>query len=420
MNKKIQTLTGMNDILPDEVSLWQFIEKTARDVFDCYGFSEIRVPLLEDASLFSRSIGEATEVVQKEMYTFKDKGDDLITLRPEGTAGVVRAYVQHSLQTADAITKLYYMGPMFRYERPQKGRLRQFHQIGAELFGVDSPIADAEVVILLDRFVKKLGIENYRLEINTLGTMEERKPYLKKLVTYFTGFKDKLCKDCHVRLEKNPQRIFDCKNEPCKIICQEAPLLLNELSAESSANFESFKKYLSEAEVEFTVNPHIVRGLDYYEKTAFEFVSSELGSQSAFAGGGRYNRLVKELGGPDVPAVGFALGCERLVLLLKSKLLATKNLEGVYLIPFQQDCWAECHKILLELRDEGIKSEMDYELKSVKSQMRRANKLGFKYAAFMGENEIKKGIVTLKDLQTGDQTEVDTAILASDLRKRIK
>lgn len=410
----------MNDILPDEAPVWQFIEKTAREVFECYGFSEIRVPLLEDASLFSRSIGEATEVVQKEMYTFKDKGDDLITLRPEGTAGVARSYVQHSLQTADAITKLYYRGPMFRYERPQKGRLRQFHQIGAELFGVDSPVADAEVVILLDRFIKKLGITNYDLQINSLGAIEERKPYLKKLVSYFTGFKDKLCKDCHVRLEKNPQRIFDCKNEPCKTICQDAPLLLNELSVESSANFESFKKYLSEADVEFTVNPHIVRGLDYYEKTAFEFVSSELGSQSAFAGGGRYNRLVNELGGPDVPAVGFALGCERLVLLLKNKVLVSKNLEGVYLIPFQQDCWDKFHKILFDLRDKGIKSEMDYELKSVKSQMRRANKLGFKYAVFMGENEIKKGIVTLKDLQTGDQTEVDTAILASDLRKRIK
>lgn len=418
MNKKIQTLTGMNDILPDEVPLWQLIEKTARDVFECYGFSEIRVPLLEEASLFSRSIGEATEVVQKEMYTFKDKGDDLITLRPEGTAGVVRSYVQHSLQTADAITKLYYMGPMFRYERPQKGRLRQFHQIGAELFGVDSPVADAEVVVMLDRFVKKLGIENYRLEINTLGMVEERKPYLKKLVTYFSGFKDQLCKDCHVRLEKNPQRIFDCKNEPCKTISQDAPLLLNELSEEASKNFESFKKYLTEANVAFTVNPHIVRGLDYYEKTAFEFVSSDLGSQSAFAGGGRYNRLVNELGGTDVPAVGFALGCERLVLLLKNKAQSSKNLAGVYLIPFQQDCWDKCHTILNELRDEGIKSEMDYELKSVKSQMRRANKLGFKYAAFMGENEIKKGIVTLKDLQTGDQREVDAAILTAELSKK--
>lgn len=420
MNKKIQTLTGMNDILPDEVLLWRFIEETARDVFECYGFSEIRVPLLEEAPLFSRSIGEATEVVQKEMYTFKDKGDDLITLRPEGTAGVVRAYIQHSLQTADAVTKLYYTGPMFRYERPQKGRLRQFHQIGAELFGVDSWVADAEVVVMLDRLIKKLGITNYDLQINTLGTIEERKPYLIKLVTYFTGFEDKFCKDCHVRLEKNPRRIFDCKNEPCKTICQDAPLLLNELSDESSANFESFKKYLTEANVEFMVNPHIVRGLDYYEKTAFEFVSGELGSQSAFAGGGRYNRLVKELGGPDVPAVGFALGCERLVLLLKNKTSSSKNLEGVYLIPFQSDCWDKCHKILFELRDQGIKSEMDYELKSVKSQMRRANKLGFKYVAFMGENEIKKGAVTLKDLQTGDQTEVDTAILVSDFRKRIK
>ncbi len=416
--KKLQSITGMNDILPDEVELWQRLESKARFLFKNYGFKEIRVPLLEDTRLFSRGIGEDSQVVQKEMYTFDDKGGDSITLRPEGTAGVMRAYLQNSLMAQDAITKLYYMGPMFRYERPQKGRLRQFHQIGAEIMGVDSPLADAEVVIMMDRFIRELGIQDYRLEINSLGTIEERKPYLESLVKHFALIQNKLCDDCKKRLQKNPLRILDCKESSCRALAKDAPSMLDSLNEDSKKEFEAFKSYLDKAHVKYVVNSRIVRGLDYYEKTAFEFISDHLGSQSAFSAGGRYNRLAEHLGGKEVPAVGFSIGCERMVMLMKEVQHETTmkaELAGVYLVSLNEECFQACLQIQQQLRDEGIKAEMDYQTKSLKSQMRRANKLDFKYAAIMGDDELAKNVLTLKDLEKGEQIEVKIADLIASL-----
>lgn len=407
--QKYKSLTGMNDILPHEVPHWQKMEATARNIFENYGYREIRLPVMEPTGLFVRGIGEDNLVVQKEMYSFKDKGGDSVTLRPEGTAGVVRAYIENSLFATDPVTKLYYLGPMFRYERPQKGRLRQFHQIGAELIGVDSAWADAELVIMLDRWIKALGISDYRIQVNSIGRLEERQDYIKSLVAYFSKYRNDLSQEDQRRLQTNPLRLFDSKDESCRKLLKAAPKILDALSSETRRQFEDFQTYLTEAAVAFEVNPYIVRGLDYYEKTAFEFVSPALGAQDAFAGGGRYNHLIKELGGGDVPATGFAIGCERVVLLLEAlkpeRSVALPN-QGVYFIPMTEPCFAQCRALLQTIRDHGLKSEMDYQVKSLKSQMRRANKLHFKYVAIVGEDELTQKVVTLKDLESGDQKKI--------------
>jgi histidyl-tRNA synthetase len=416
MSDKLRSITGMNDILPTDVRQWQKLERVARQVLESYGFSEIRTPIIEATELFCRGIGEGTQVVQKEMYTFDDKGGDSVTMRPEGTASVVRSYIQHSLMAKDALTKLYYIGPMFRYERPQKGRLRQFHQVGAELIGVDSPLADAEIVILLDRMVQKLGIRDYELKVNSLGTVEERKQYLEKLVSFFAATKDQLCTECHERLEKNPLRIFDCKVHSCRKVCKEAPILLDHLTDESSAEFKKFQECLKQAGVKYVIDPHIVRGLDYYEKTAFEFTSNQLGSQSAFVGGGRYNKLISELGGKETPAVGFGMGCERMIMLMEAcEEQKEADLNGVYFVSLNEDGYGVCRGLMQQVRDAGILADMDYTVKSMKSQMRRANKLGFRYAAIVGEDELAINSVVLKDLQTGDQKVVKQEELLGSL-----
>ena len=404
--------------MPAEIGHWQRLEIAARKIFALYGFQEIRTPLLEQTPLFSRGIGENTQVVQKEMYTFEDKGGDSVTLRPEGTASVVRAYIEHSFKAHETISKLYYMGPMFRYERPQKGRLRQFHQIGAELIGIDSPFADAEVIIMLDRLICELGIEGYELQINSLGTSDERAIYIQKLVDYFSNVQNQLCDECRVRLEKNPLRILDCKVETCRALGKSAPVLLEVLGESSKNEFEILQHQLSEAKVNFVVNPRIVRGLDYYEKTAFEFTSSKLGSQSAFAGGGRYNRLIHELGGPETPAVGFAMGCERVVMLLNeiSKSDVVEKQNAIYFVPLNESAFSHCRSLIQNMRDQGVQAEMDYELKSLKSQMRRADKLNFLFAAIVGEDEMKSGTVSLKNLQLGHQESVSQNELVGKIR----
>lgn len=409
MSQKIQSITGMSDTLPEQVGLWQKLESTARQIFSCYGYHEIRTPIMEETQLFARGIGEETQVVSKEMYTFLDRGGDSVTLRPEGTAGVVRSYVQHSFAAKDPVSKFYYMGPMFRYERPQKGRLRQFHQIGAELIGIDSPLADAEVVIMMDRWVRALGIQNYTLAVNSLGTVAERQAYLQKLQCYFEPFKSLLGAEDQIRLAKNPLRIFDSKDEKTQKYCKDAPKLVQSLGEDSNRDFAIFQDALTRAGVKFEINPYIVRGLDYYEKTTFEFVSSDLGSQSAFAGGGRYNKLVAELGGAETPAVGFAAGCERMILLMEALQVGqieSTPTKGVYFVPFDPESQILCSSLMQQVRDVGVKAEMDYEIKSLKSQMRRANKLNFRFAVLIGENERKQGEVTLKDLVSGEQKSV--------------
>lgn len=410
----------MNDILPSQVSLWLKLEKTARDLFAAYGFSEIRTPIMEDTPLFSRGIGEGTQVVQKEMYTFIDRGGDSVTLRPEGTAGVIRAYIEHNLAALDAITKIYCLGPMFRYERPQKGRLRQFHQISVEVLGIDSPHADAEVVIMLQRLVRALGIFNYRLEVNTLGSFAERSTYLKLLSDFLAGLKMQLCEECQGRIEKNPMRVLDCKKTDCQHLVREAPLIINHVSEQTRDEFKVFCNALDAAGVEYKVNPRIVRGLDYYEKTSFEFVSDDLGSQNAFAGGGRYNSLVKELGGDDAPGVGFAIGCERVIMLLEQALTqaAVAAVHGVYFAVFDDKGAVAARPLMQSLRDAGITAEMDYTIKSLKSQLRRASKLGYRYVAIIGDEEINNNVVMLKDMASGEQRQVDRLALINCLNKK--
>ncbi|MCP5464335.1 MAG: histidine--tRNA ligase [Deltaproteobacteria bacterium] len=415
--KKIQSITGMSDILPDEIPYWQKIEEATKEVFGRYGFSEIRTPLLEDTALFARGIGEGTQVVQKEMYTFEDRGGDMVTLRPEGTASVVRSYIQNSLYAKDAITKLYYKGPMFRYERPQKGRLRQFHQIGAELMGVDSPLADAELVIMLARWVQCLGLKDVVLQVNSLGTVAERAAYLQDLTKQLEAKRDELCEECQERITKNHLRVFDCKNRSCQALCKGFPKLLDSLGEESKAEFNVFCDTLKEAKVEFSINPLIVRGLDYYEKTAFEFTCDALGSQNAFVGGGRYNNLVEELGGPATPAVGFGIGCERVVLIMQAQKAEqdASFQDGIYLIGLDENSFTLCRRLLQDLRDQGVFAEMDYNVKSMKSQMRRANKLRFKYAGIVGEEECKNNTVLLKNLESGEQEAVNVGDLGMSL-----
>jgi histidyl-tRNA synthetase len=424
MADTLKSVPGMSDLLPADARVWQFIEDTARAHFKVYGFAEIRVPIMEDTKLFSRGIGEGTQVVQKEMYTFIDRGGDSVTLRPEGTAGVVRAYIQHSLQAHDPINKLFYFGPMFRYERPQKGRLRQFHQIGAETFGTDSSAADAEMIIMLDRFIRKLGIRGYHLQINSLGTLAERVPFLAKLTADLESRKEKLCAECQNRLEKNPLRVFDCKNPQCRIELASAPSILDALAPETKAHFDAVCASLNHAGVEFVINPRIVRGLDYYEKTAFEFTSSQLGSQSAFAGGGRYNQLVQELGGAPTPAVGFAIGCERLVMLLQESPILASIVQppraGVYIAPMDEKALSAARTHLQTLRDHGLRAEMDYEAKSFKSSMRRADKHHFRFVILIGENELSNGTLTIKDLDKGSQTNISQLQLIEHFQQSAK
>lgn len=406
MTKKLKTLTGMHDIFGGEIALWQKLEKVSRQILENAGYAEIRMPLLEDTTLFARGIGQDNQVVAKEMYTFGDRGDDSITLRPEGTASVVRAFVEHGFDKQEEVTKLYYLGPMFRYERPQKGRQRQFHQIGAEVLGVDSPLADAELVILVDRIAKQMGLSGYDVEINSLGTFVERKPYLQNLKNYFEKLAQDFCDDCQRKLKTNLLRIFDCKIESCQKLCQEAPVLLDVLGAESKKDFQIFQEQLKKAGVHFKINARIVRGLDYYEKNTFEFVSNKLGSQSAFAGGGRYNHLVEELGGPATPGVGFSIGCERVVMLMQELPKVAAGRSGVYFAALSEDAVLKSREFLQDLRDQGIKADSFFGVKSLKAQLRRANKLNYKYVVMMGEDELKKNTVVLKNLETGEQKEV--------------
>lgn len=417
MTQHLQSLKGMNDIFFEEVELWQELESKAREMFRVYGYGEIRTPILESTELFSRGIGEDTQVVQKEMYTFDDKSGDSVTLRPEGTASAVRAYIQHSLFARDDITKLYYMGPMFRHERPQKGRLRQFHQIGCELLGSASPLSDAEQIIMMDELTRNLGIRNYELSLNSLGSVTEREKYLAALVEYLQKFVNDLDEDSKRRLSTNPLRILDSKNPKTQEICQNAPLILNHLSAESKHHFEIVQNKLVAASVLYKVNPHIVRGLDYYEHTAFEFLSNELGAQSAFAGGGRYNRLVEDLGGKSTPAVGFALGCERMImLLLANRTLGDAKKPGVYFVPLDAESLDLCFSQMHFLRSQLIPCEMSFELKSLKSQMRRADKLNYRYTVIVGESERQKNSVMFKDMMSGEQKELPLQDLISHVR----
>lgn len=414
----IRAVKGMNDLFSKELALWNFIEKTAHDVFSRYGFSEIRTPIVEDLGLFVRSVGEGTDIVEKEMYVLKDRDDSLLCLRPENTAGVVRALIEHKIFAQENELKAYYLGPMFRRERPQKGRLRQFHQIGAEVYGIAEPTADVELMAMLHQYFTELGIKNLKLNINSLGEASEREVYVTHLVAYYERHFDQICEDCKTRLKKNPLRLLDCKNPKCIELSKSAPQLPSYLEPESRAHFEAVQSGLTKLNIDFEVAPRLVRGIDYYSRTVFEINAvTGLGSQNAVGAGGRYDALIANLGGPKVPALGFALGIERIAILLTEegiqKEKSSPTLTFVCADPESIEfALAKC----IELRARGVFAEFDHKGRSVKSQMRRADKMSSKAVVVLGETERSSNHAQLKTLSSGETQTIsldcDSIVLA--------
>lgn len=400
----ITAIKGFNDILPVESGRWQYIEQAARRIFERNGFMEIRVPVVEKTDLFCRSIGDTTDIVEKEMYTFRDKGENSITLRPEGTAGVMRALIEHKLYALDAVSKLYYLGPMFRYERPQKGRYRQFHQIGAEVVGVNDPLVDAQVLNMLCSFFREIGLDEPSLQINSLGCPECRPAYRARLIEFLEGRLDQLCEDCKRRFSSNPLRTLDCKVPGCAVATAGAPAMLEHLCQECDDHFNVVKDYLDLTGTGYAINTRMVRGLDYYTRTTFEVVTTMLGSQSAVAAGGRYDGLVSQLGGPETPGIGFAIGVERVALLLGERDFTRQP--DLFIATMGATERNLAFRLLTELQGLGLWVEMDYEGKSLKSQMRRADKLRARYSIVIGENEAQTGLANLKKMADGMVQEV--------------
>ncbi len=400
----ITAIKGFNDILPVESGRWQYIEQAARRIFERNGFMEIRVPVVEKTDLFCRSIGDTTDIVEKEMYTFRDKGENSITLRPEGTAGVMRALIEHKLYALDAVSKLYYLGPMFRYERPQKGRYRQFHQIGAEVVGVNDPLVDAQVLNMLCSFFREIGLDEPSLQINSLGCPECRPAYRARLIEFLEGRLDQLCEDCKRRFSSNPLRTLDCKVPGCAVATAGAPAMLEHLCQECDDHFNVVKDYLDLTGTGYAINTRMVRGLDYYTRTTFEVVTTMLGSQSAVAAGGRYDGLVSQLGGPETPGIGFAIGVERVALLLGERDFTRQP--DLFIATMGATERNLAFRLLTELQGLGLWVEMDYEGKSLKSQMRRADKLRARYSIVIGENEAQTGLANMKKMADGMVLEV--------------
>jgi histidyl-tRNA synthetase len=405
---KIKSIRGFHDILPETIKRWHFIEDTAKRIFELYGYSEIRIPVLEFTDVFARSLGTTTDIVEKEMYTFTDRDGSSLTLRPEGTAGVVRAYIEDSMHAKSAITKLYYTGMMFRHERPQKGRFRGFYQIGAELIGPEEPSSDAEIITMLWRFFEEIDLTRFlELEISSLGDENCRPQYKEKLVRYFMPHKEDLCEDCQRRLDVNPLRILDCKQAKCKEIAADAPSMLDNLCVECETHFNSVKEDLTQVGIPFSINPKIVRGLDYYTRTVFEMTTQELGSQNAVAAGGRYDGLVKELGGPDTAAVGFAMGIERIVLLQEKAIPQGFEKEvDVFIAYLGDDAKKASFPLAFNLRKNGVSVEMDYANKSLKSQMKRSDKLGANFTFIIGEEELQKGVVKVRNMKESSEEDI--------------
>jgi len=415
---EIKAIRGFNDILPEEIGKWHFVEDTARDIFEGFGFSELRIPVIERTDLFARGIGEATDIVEKEMYTFTDKGGNSLTLRPEATASMARAYLEHQMYSFDPVAKVYFMGPMFRYERPQKGRYRQFYQIDAEVFGVDNPMVDAEVIVMLMHFLHKVGLQTLELQINSLGCRECRPRYREELKRFFEKKSFQLCEDCQRRLQTNPLRILDCKVEGCKESIANAPRVTDFICSNCKEHFSRVKEYLTVAGVQFDVNPNMVRGLDYYTRTCFEVVSYDLGSQNAVTGGGRYDNLFQEIGGLDIPGIGFAIGMERLVSLLPKDRTFLKT-PHLFIATLGDETNKEAYQLTNELHLRGIRAELDYEGKSLKSQMRRAGKLNASYVLILGGDELKQGKAVLRNMGDKSQEEVPIKDLASLLQSKL-
>jgi histidyl-tRNA synthetase len=414
----IKAIRGFKDILPREIEKWQFIEKTAREVYESFGFSEIKIPILERTELFSRSIGEATDIVEKEMYTFKDRSGDSLTLRPEATASMARAYLEHHLYAQDPVAKLYFIGPMFRHERPQRGRYRQFYQIDVEIFGVAHPMADAEVMVMLMEFFKRTGLDNVKLQINTLGCEDCRPRYREELTRFLTKNVSQLCPDCKRRLETNPLRILDCKVETCQQVITGAPLVIDFICDQCADHFEKVRGYLEILSTPFALNPRMVRGLDYYTRTVFEAVDEKLGEQKAVTAGGRYDHLMRDIGGPDIPGIGFAMGIERIVLLTRGKKEPTQ-FPVLFIAALGEKAQVKAFELANQLHLEGIKAEIDYEGRSLKAQMRRANKLGARYVLILGENELETGRGVLRDMERKVQEEIRLDDAVGEIKRRV-
>ena len=404
-----KAIKGTKDVLPKDVHKNQYIEATALDIASKFGYKEIRTPVFEHTELFQRGVGDTTDVVQKEMYTFDDKGGRSITLRPEGTAGAVRSYLENGLCNEALPQKVCYLISCYRYEKPQAGRLREFHQFGVECFGSASPLADAEIIALAKSLFDTLGVKDLSLEINSIGCPTCRAEYHKALKEYFSSRKDELCNTCKSRLDRNPMRILDCKSPICHEIAEGAPVVIDYLCDECKEHFENVQKYLKAQNIEYTINPQIVRGLDYYTKTVFEFVSNSIGAQGTVCGGGRYDGLVEELGGQHTPSLGFAMGIERLMLLMEAQGCEFPEAEkpDLFIVALGEKATLKAVEIAKDMREEGFSALLDLNHRSVRAQMKYADKLGAKFNVVIGDNEVEAKTAKLKNMQTGEETEIN-------------
>lgn len=413
---------GTNDFLPGTVEKWLYIEERARQICSRFGYREIRTPIFEHTELFLRGVGDTTDIVEKEMYTFTDRGERSLTLRPEGTASTVRAFLEHKLYAEVQPTKMYYIGPMFRYDRPQAGRYRQFHQFGVELFGTNHPSSDAEVITLAMEFFRSLGLDNLEVRLNSVGCPICRQEHKNKLQEFLGGKISGLCNNCQGRFERNPMRILDCKSKTCQELITGAPTTAKCLCEQCATHFDGVKEYLEAMDIKYFLDESLVRGLDYYTNTAFEIIYQGIGTQSAICGGGRYNGLVEQLGGKEtVPGIGFGLGLERLLLTLEHqgiKLPIEKKID-VFVVNLGQNTDITSFKLMNQLRQQGFSVDKDYLGKNLKSQMKLADKKGAEYAVILGEDEINTGIATVKHMQTGDQQQVAMAELEQFLRDKL-
>lgn len=403
-----KAIKGTKDVLPKDVHKNQYIEATALDIAEKFGYKELRTPVFEHTELFQRGVGDTTDVVQKEMYTFDDKGGRSITLRPEGTAGAVRSYLENGLCNETLPQKICYITSCYRYEKPQAGRLREFHQFGVECFGTKSPLADAEIIALAKSLFDTLEIKDLSLEINSIGCPTCRAEYHKALKEYFESRREDLCPTCQERLDRNPMRILDCKSPVCSEIAKGAPVVIDYLCDECKDHFDKVQKYLDVQNIEYTINPKIVRGLDYYTKTVFEFVSNAIGAQGTVCGGGRYDGLVKELGGQDTPSLGFGMGLERLMLLMEAQNcpFPQKNAPDLFIVALGDKATLKSIEICKDMRTEGFAALMDLNQRSVRAQMKYADKLNAKFNMVIGDDEVESGTAKLKNMTTGEETEI--------------
>ena len=413
---------GTKDILPDGIGQWLYLEQKIREICGWYGYKEIRTPLFEHTELFQRGIGDTTDVVEKEMYTFTDRGGRSITLRPENTAAAVRAYLQNKLYAGTALTKLFYIGSMFRYDRPQAGRYREFHQFGVEALGEMNPAVDAEIIILAVRFLESLGLKDLSLSLNSVGCPQCRPVYRQRLQEFFKDKLSGLCEDCQSRYDRNPMRILDCKHEQCQQLSIGAPEITDCLCDECRDHFSRVQEYLRTAGISFQLDPRLVRGLDYYTKTAFEVKYAPLGAQSAVAGGGRYDGLVEEIGGSPTPAVGFAVGLERVLLALEQQQLlpALPDAVDVFVVALGENVQTAAFQLLMAMRAAGLSAQMDFAGRSMKAQMKQANKANARFVVILGEDEVREQAATLRNMQTSEQEKVTMKEIINKLCAEVK